>query len=154
MTSWRTAWHRALRSGSTAAALSGVALAICGKLENDAAAGPLNGPSQWVWGEWAGHRRRPTWRHTVLCYAIHHVASLWWALLYEKHVVRLVATRPAPVRFAASAVTAAIACSADYRIARGRLQPGFEKQLSRKSLLLVYAAFAVGLAIWPCHADK
>lgn len=148
MTSWRTAWHRALRSGSTASALSAAVLAICGKLENDAAAGPLNGPSQWVWGEWASHRRQPTWRHTVLGYAIHHVASLWWALLHEKHVARLAQGRPAPMRFAAAALTAGVACCADFQIARGRLKPGFEKQLSRRSLLLVYAAFAVGLAVW------
>jgi hypothetical protein len=59
-----------------------------------------------------------------------------------------------PARFAAAALTAGFACWVDFRIARGRLQPGFEKQLSRRSLLLVYAAFAVGLAIWPRGSSK
>jgi hypothetical protein len=137
-----------LRSGSTASALSGAALALTGKLENEAPAGPLNGPSQWVWGERAGYRRRPSWRHTAIGYAIHHAASLGWATVHEKHVARLAEGRGLPARFAAAALTAAFACWADYRIARGRLQPGFEKQLSRRSLLLVYSAFALGLALW------
>jgi hypothetical protein len=148
VTMWRTAWHRALRSGSTAAVLSGAVLALCGKLENNAPAGPLNGPSQWIWGERAGYRHRPTWRHTATGYAIHHAASLGWATLHEKHVARLAEGRPPLARFAAAALTAAFACWVDYRIARGRLQPGFEKQLSRSSLLLVYSAFALGLAVW------
>jgi hypothetical protein len=158
VTSWRTAWQRALWSGSTASLLSAAVLALCGKLENDAAAGPLNGPSQWIWGERAGHRRGPTWRHTAVGYAIHHAASLGWATLHEKHVARLAEGRAPSVRVAAAALTAIFACWADFRIARGRLQPGFEKQLSRPSLLLVYSAFALGLVLWSpskgIHAEK
>jgi hypothetical protein len=35
----------------------------------------------------------------------------------------------------------------DYKLTPRRLQPGFEAQLSKKSLVYVYAAFAIGLAI-------
>mgnify|MGYP006154148737 CR=1 FL=1 len=36
----------------------------------------------------------------------------------------------------------------DYKLTPRRLQPGFEAQLSKKSLFLVYAAFAVGLTVY------
>jgi hypothetical protein len=143
---WNRAFTRALVSGSLASVLSGVALAICGKIERNAPAGPLNGPSQWVWGHSSAHRRRFSWR-TVAGYSIHHLVSIGWATLYEKHVASLTEGRPLPVRLLGAGATGALACFADFRIARGRLQPGFEKQLSRTSLALVYAAFALGLSV-------
>jgi hypothetical protein len=146
---WRDAWRDALVSGSMAAILSGIALAVCGELEKNAAAGPLNGPSQWVYGRLAAHRRRPSFAHTVVGYAIHHVVSLGWATLHEKHVAGLYGSRSVAAHFGAAAITAALACSVDYRLAQGRARPGFEKQLSRKSLFAVYAAFALGLALPP-----
>jgi hypothetical protein len=136
-------------SGSLASVTSGVLLAICGAVEGKAPAGPLNGPSQWLWGKRAAYRRRPSWRYTALGYSIHHVVSIGWALLHEKHVAGLVASRPATTRFLGAAATAALACFVDYQVARGRAQPGFEKQLTRRSLLFVYAAFALGLALRP-----
>jgi hypothetical protein len=82
-------------------------------------------------------------------YAIHHIVSVGWAALHEKHVASLVEEKSSSARLGAAAVTAAIACFVDYQVAQGRAQPGFEKQLSRKSLFAVYAAFAVGLALRP-----
>jgi hypothetical protein len=146
MIGWKTAFSRAVISGSLASVLSGIALAACGKLERNAPAGPLNGPSQWIWGQRSAHRRRASWR-TVAGYSIHHLVSIGWATVHEKHVTRLVEGRPLTVRLLAAGATSAFACFVDYRIAKGRLQPGFEKQLSRPSLGLVYAAFALGLAV-------
>jgi hypothetical protein len=97
----------------------------------------------------AAHRRQPSFRYTLVGYAIHHVVSVGWAVLHEKHVADLFGKRSTGARFGAAAVTAAVACFVDYQIARGRAQPGFEKQLSRKSLFAVYAAFAAGLALRP-----
>ncbi|MFL6606534.1 MAG: hypothetical protein ACJ8R9_35115 [Steroidobacteraceae bacterium] len=130
-----------------AAVISGFVLLACGQLERNAPAGPLNGPSQWIWGRSAAHRRLFTWRHTAVGYSIHHVVSVGWATLHEKHVADLVRGRSLSSRLAAAGATAAIACFTDYRIARGRLQPGFEKQLSSTGLFLVYSAFALGLAL-------
>jgi hypothetical protein len=87
-------------------------------------------------------------------YAIHHVVSLGWAVLHEKHVAALIERQSAPTRFLAGAATAAFACFVDFQVARGRAQPGFEKQLTRGSLLLVYAAFALGLALCPQASIK
>jgi hypothetical protein len=70
--------------------------------------------------------------------------------LHEKHIARLLG-HSMPARVLAGAITASIACFMDYGVARGRLQPGFEKQLSRQSLLVVYSAFALGLAFGGGH---
>jgi hypothetical protein len=143
---WATAARRALASGSMASVLSTVSLAMCGQLENGAAAGPINGPSQWLWGRWAARVRKPSMRHTVTGYAIHHVCACAWALLHERLVGRD-AGAGSHERLAKAAATAALACVVDYRVAPKRFQPGFETQLTKPSLLAVYAAFAVGLAI-------
>jgi hypothetical protein len=45
-----------------------------------------------------------------------------------------------------AAATSVLACFVDYRLTPDRLTPGFEKRLSRRSLFVVYALFAAGLA--------
>ena len=141
-----TTWKSALVSGSLAALLSGITLALCGKVENDAPAGALNGPSQWIWGQHSAYRRSASWR-TVASYSIHHLVSIGWAAVHEKHVASLTQGKPLAVRLIGAGITSAIACGVDYGVAKGRMQPGFDKQLTRLSLLLVYSAFAVGLAL-------
>lgn len=138
--------RRALGSGAAASLLSAGALALCGWLENRAAAGPLNGPSQWVYGRRAAYRRNPTVRHTLTGMAIHHATATGWALLHEHLWGANKPAQPLPQRLARAAVTAAVANFVDYKLTPKRLQPGFEAQLSKTSLALVYAAFAVGLA--------
>jgi hypothetical protein len=147
--SWREALRRGTVSGTLASILSAVVLVAFGAAEGKAPAGPLNGPSQWLWGRHAAHRRRPSIRYSLVGYAIHHVVSIGWGTVHEKHVAHLIEHRAWAPRLAEAAATATVACFADYQIAQGRVRPGFEKQLSRKALFLVYAAFALGLALRP-----
>jgi hypothetical protein len=135
--------RRALVSGSAASLLSSLVLAWRGWTEAHDAAAPLNGPSQWVWGTSAPYERGFSVRHTVLGYAIHHIASIGWAAIYE---AARWGTNAAPRTIAAAVGTAATACFVDYQLTPRRLEPGFEKRLSRKSLAFVYVAFAAGLA--------
>jgi hypothetical protein len=144
---WITVARRAIVSGSIASILSTAALAACGRLENGAAAGPVNGPSQWLWGRGAARVRGPSVRHTLIGHAVHHFCACGWALLHERLLGRH-AHADSRERLAAAAATAALACFVDYRLTPKRLRPGFEKQLSKPSLFAVYAAFAVGLAIY------
>jgi hypothetical protein len=153
MTTWKQAAQRAICSGTAAALFSAAMLALCGKIEGRSSAGPLNGPSQWIWGHSAAHRRRPTLRHTLIGYLIHHAASIGWAIPHEKYITGRLKRPSNSHRLLAGAATAAFACAVDFRVARGRLQPGFDKQLSRKSLALVYAAFGLGLA-FSCRRRK
>jgi hypothetical protein len=52
-----------------------------------------------------------------------------------------------PQRLVRAALTATVANIVDFQLTPKRLRPGFETQLSRKSLFAVYAAFAIGLAL-------
>jgi hypothetical protein len=138
--------HAGVASGAIASLLSTALLATVGKLEGGSATGPINGPSQWLWGRQAARRRRPSLRHTIAGYAIHHATSSGWAILHE----RFYGPTPAATfaqEVARGAVTAALACAVDYQATPRRLRPGFETQLSRKSLAVVYASFAIGLAL-------
>lgn len=145
MQPWHEALRRGLVSGTAASVTSAATLAACGAIEDGHAAAPTNAISHWLWGDGATRANRPSVRHTLAGYAIHHAASIFWAVLYERYVAD--AAR-APARIAADAALAsATACFVDYQLTPQRLRPGFERRLSRGALLAVYAAFAAGLAI-------
>ena len=134
-------------SGVAASLLSAAVLAIAGKIENGAPAGPLNGPSQWIFGRKAAYRRGASLRHTLTGFLIHHASAMGWALLHERLFGRDKSAQSTNTRLTRAAMTAAVANVVDYQLTPKRLQPGFEAQLSRKSLFVVYAAVALGLAV-------
>jgi hypothetical protein len=72
---------------------------------------------------------------------------VFWAYCFE----RLFASRrrhvTVPVLLTEAAAMSAIACAVDYTITPKRFTPGYELRLSRPSLLVVYVAFAGGLAL-------
>jgi hypothetical protein len=148
MNEWKDAGRRALTSGTAASLLSAAVLAICGRIERGSAAGPLNGPSQWFFGRQAAYRRKASLRYTLTGFLTHHVSALGWALLHERLFGANKQTEPPAKRLRNAAITASVANFVDYKLTPKRLQPGFEAQLSRKSLLAVYAAFAVGLTVY------
>ena len=86
---WEHAYGNALVSGTVASITSTVALSMLGKAELDRSAAPLNGPSQWIWGRHAPYQNRFSFRYTVVGYLIHHAASVFWAIWYEKLRQRL-----------------------------------------------------------------
>ena len=147
MNTWNKAARQALVSGAAASLLSAAVLAIAGKIENGAPAGPLNGPSQWIFGRKAAYQRRASLRHTVTGFLIHHASAMGWALLHERLFGRGKHAQSTASRVGRAAITAAVANVVDYQLTPKRLQPGFEAQLSKKSLFVVYAAVALGLAV-------
>lgn len=140
---WSRAFRAALLSGSAASVASTFALLWCGRREVNDGAAPLNGPSQWIWGTHAPYCSGFSVRHTVVGYAIHHLASIFWAVAFERFRPTGWEAMPAVAAAALTSVTASIV---DYQFTPRRFRPGFEKRLSRSSLTLVYAAFAAGLA--------
>jgi hypothetical protein len=148
MNSLKNSARQALVSGAAAGLLSAAVLALCGKLERGAPAGPLNGPSQWLFGRQAAHRRSASLRYTATGMVIHHAMAAGWALLHEYVFGRAKADQTIARRVGNAAVTAALANFVDYKLTPKRLQPGFEAQLSKKSLFAVYAAFALGLTMY------
>jgi hypothetical protein len=138
--------EKALFSGSAASIVSTAVLVARGRRELDAPAAPVNAPSQWVWGLHAPYVDRPSLRHTAVGYAIHHLASVFWACFYEYAIARRRARDPLTVVKIAAGSTAA-AAFVDYCLTPERLEPGFQKRLSTRSLVMVYGGFAAGLAL-------
>ncbi len=137
----------AVVSGTAASLASAGALMASSKLRNGSAAGGLNGPSQWLWGEAEAYTREPTLRHTAAGYVIHHGTSIFWAALHGLVFGRSLSRKPALQHCAEAAVSATTAYFVDYHLTPRRLRPGFEKHVSPKGMVAVYAAFAAGLAI-------
>jgi hypothetical protein len=142
----------AIVSGSAASLASAATLMACSKLHEGSAAGGLNGPSQWLWGEAEAYTREATLRHTAVGYVIHHGTSIFWAVLHEAVFGRR--RKPAVQHCAEAAVSAATAYVVDYHLTPRRLRPGFEKHVTPKGMVAVYAAFAAGLAITAIVRDN
>ena len=136
---------RGFVSGTVASVASTVALLLLSKLEARTALSAQNAVSHWVWGERAKSRHALTARYTLLGYAIHHASSVFWGVIYE-HYLKRAAPLPLPLELARAFAFAALANFVDYRLTPQRLKPGFEHHLSKKSLVIVYSAFAVGIA--------
>lgn len=145
MPSWNQAARRGIVSGSVASLVSTAALAASGALERGHPAAPTNATSHWVWGKSALRANRPSVRHTLVGYAIHHACSVFWATLYEKAAGDGNGER-LPRTAGAAAAVAAAAFAIDTFATPRRLKPGFEARLSRGSLFAVYSLFAAGLA--------
>ena len=142
----RAALRTGLIAGAMASVVSTVALAVAGRRETGSAVAPTNAISHWLWRGEAYAVDRPTLRHTVVGYAIHHLTSTFWAVIYawlhgNRHEAQTV-----PKALAGATVAAAVACVVDYKATPKRLTPGFEHRLSTGAMALVYGAFAVGLA--------
>lgn len=137
---------RSVVAGSLASVFSAVALVLCGQRETGSPAATLNAVSHWCWREEALYRQGADVRHTVLGYLIHHGASVFWGALLAWALHGKPAGKPAHVA-AAGIATSAVACFVDFRLTPERLTPGFEHRLSRRSLAVVYGAFAAGLAV-------
>jgi len=139
----RPLW-RAVIAGSVASLTSTAAIALCSRVQTRHAASGTNATSQWLFGERAARKNRASLKHTASGYAIHHLMSIFWALLYERH-------RRRPDRFHGclrdAAATAVLAAIVDFKVMPSRFTPGFEKRLSRKALLAIYAAYAAGLGV-------
>ena len=147
MENWNTALQRGLVGGATSSLLSTAALAAFGKREAGSAYAPTNAVSHYVHGDKAARKGGASLRYTATGYLIHHASSTFWSLVFEKAVGRHL-DRSSPIGIlTASAATSAFAAFADYKLTPKRLQPGYEKHLSQKSLAGVYACMALGLAI-------
>jgi hypothetical protein len=147
MDTWSQALRRSVLSGALASLTSTLALAVCGKRETGSMFAGVNAVSHWLWGDPATRADQPSLRHTLVGYLIHHAASMFWAVLFEKTCCRTLDRKDAAATSTAAAAASAVACFTDYQLTPHRLRPGFEERLSRPSLLLVYVAFGAGLAL-------
>lgn len=134
-----------LRDSLVAGGLSTAALLWRGRRDDRSAAAPLNAISHWFWPRTALRRDGVSLRHTGTGVLVHFASSLLWGAVYA--ALRRGRRQPTALNAAldAAAVTA-MAATVDLKLVPERLTPGFEHRLSPRSLVLVYATFALGLA--------
>ncbi|PLC49772.1 hypothetical protein CR159_10790 [Pollutimonas subterranea] len=138
---------RALVSGSYASVVSSLALLHGGVRDSRSAIAPVNAVSHWLWKDKALRQHKATLRYSLTGYVIHHIASIFWATAYEKLAFRHGTAPTKPQALASALTVAGVACAVDMQCTPERLTPGFEHKLSKKSLLVVYVAFGIGLAL-------
>jgi len=126
--------------------VSTLALGILGRKEAGSAAAPINAVSHWYFGDRAARKDGFSLKYTLSGYLTHHATSLFWATLFERLFERRTWPRLTAPLVPAAAV-AVIAAAVDYTITPKRLTPGYEKRLSIPALVVVYTAFAAGLAL-------
>lgn len=131
--------------GGGAAGLTSLAmLAARGRADNHSPVAPLNATSHVIWGDRALHVDRPTVRHTLPGLVIHVGSSMFWGAVQQGLFGMRRGLAPNARN---AALTTALAALVDLKLVPDRLTPGFERRLSTKSLMWVYGALAVGLAI-------
>ena len=142
-------WARLLRSafisGSCASFGSAAALAVAAWAEGKAAVRPINATSHWLNGDAAGSYEGLDGAHTVVGFLTNHVASVFWAVLFEAWRARRRPVGPLPTLRDAT-VMAAVAAAVDYGATPKRFTPGWEFVLSKKGMAAAYGGLAVGLA--------
>ena len=147
MSTWKESIKRGAVSGSVASLLSTAALAALGKRDSGSAIAPINSVSHWFWGDQAKVQERASAKYTVPGYITHHMSAVFWAVLFERFTGRLLDRKKPATTLEVAAAATAVAAFTDYKLTPYRLQPGFEARLSRTSMVGVYAAFGVGLAL-------
>ncbi len=142
---WPQAIRRAWVSGSCASVTSSLALVLVARAEGSGALQPVNATSHWLNGDSAASVERADLRHTLVGYATHHAATLFWAVLFERFV-RLRRDRARVTVLREALIVSAVAAAIDYGATPRRFTPGWELVLTKRSMAAVYAAMALGLA--------
>ena len=135
----------ALVAGASASAATTATVALAGLAETGSAWPAVNAISKMVHGNHAPWRNELSWKYTGTGALLNSVAVFSWAAVYA--LLRGPRTRTDyPRAVAAGVATSALAYVVDYHVVPDRFTPGFEKRLPDRSLGLIYAALALGLA--------
>ncbi len=143
---WSRTLERAAVSGTVASVLSTLTLAALGHVKSGSALAPINAVSHWYWGDRAARQDDASVKYTLPGYLTHHGASVFWAVVFERLFGRRARKDPGTA-LATGMTVATLAATVDYTITPKRLTPGYEKRLPVPSLVVVYAAFGLGLAL-------
>ena len=135
----------ALIAGASASAATTLTVALAGIAAQGSPWPALNSVSKMVRGNHAPWRNELSWKFTGTGALLNAAAVFSWAAVYA--VLRGPRTRTDYAKaVTAGAATSALAYVIDYHIVPDRFTPGFEKRLPDRSLGLIYAALALGLA--------
>lgn len=146
----RTAFSRALVSGTAAAVGAMLVASLAGKRDSGSYAAPINASTHALWGEDVAQRDDASLKYTGTGALINQGAGIFWAMIYEKLFGGRADGSAAPksvlTPLVGAAAVSALAYVTDYHLMPKRLTPGYENRISPKSLAAVFAAIAVGLA--------
>jgi hypothetical protein len=145
MSDWSGILRRACVSGTLASATSSIALAVVARIEGKGALQPVNATSHWLNGERAASVEQADLVHTGVGFMTHTAATLFWAVLFERWIMRRRSPAILPTLQDAM-VMSIVAAAADYIATPKRFTPGWEFVLSKRAMAAVYAAMALGLA--------
>jgi hypothetical protein len=134
-----------LISGTLGGVLSHVAASLCSHKENRRSELPMHAVSHIAWDDAPESHKGRHLHNAVIGSALHHGACIFWATFFEA-LFGKEAERSTAAALAGGATIATAAYITDYHIVSDRFKPGFEAHLSKKSMFVVYAALAVGLA--------
>lgn len=137
-------------AGVATAVTTGAALLIS-QAQTKHAAAALNATSHIVWGDEAAKVDDLDWDHTVLGGLLNAGAMGAWAIVQEALLPR---ARTVWGAAAKGVLVSGLAYVTDYYVVPKRLTPGFEKRLSSKGMLLMYAALAGALGVGELLANR
>lgn len=133
---------RVALSGTAVSIATTIALALAAKAEGRHPVRPTNATGYWCRGDEAAASRAFDAKHTVLGFATHEGASIFWAVIFQA-LRKLGPNRPAAVD---AIGVSALAAFVDYLVVPKRLTPGWEKVVTPQSIVLAYGVMA--LALW------
>jgi hypothetical protein len=134
-----------LISGLAGGLLSHLAVALRSRTERGRADLAMHSVSHIAWGDAPEEHRGDTPHNWLIGATLHHGACIFWATFFEALFGREAERSTAPA-LTGGATIAAAAYVTDYHVVSERFKPGFEAHLSDRSLFLVYAGLAAGLA--------
>ena len=134
-----------LLSGGLAGLLSHIAASVCSAKEHGRSELPMHAVSHIAWGDEPEDHKGRELHNALIGSALHHGASVFWAAFFEALFGRR-AERNLSTALVGGATIATAAYVVDYHVVSDRFKPGFEAYLSDRSLFIVYAALALGLA--------
>ncbi len=136
---------RGLKTGFALAAATNAAIMLASDKENNAPWAALNSVAHIIDGDQREQPAEYSPRESWLGIGVNGTAMCAWGVLYEG---ALLVTRTKSSVWTAILGTT-VAYLIDYKVVPKQFTPGIEKRLSHNSVLIAYAAIALGFALSP-----
>jgi hypothetical protein len=145
MKTWNQSLGDAAIVGSVGSLASAAALALGARREGVPVSEAMNAPAHMPFGDRALAERDPSLFWTGTGFAVHHGSAIFWALIRDRLQTRLGAG--AGPSLANTAFVTALSALVDLKLMPPRLRPGFERKVSSTTLVGVYTALGIGMAV-------
>lgn len=141
------AFNGALVKSQVAGLATTGAVAFCGLFEDGDAISPVNDISHIVWGDKAFDEGELSLKYTATGVLLNQSAIGVWALLHQIWFGRAQKRGDVEKSLLGGVFVAILAYIVDYHLVPKRLKPGFERHLTPRSLIFIYAILALALGL-------